>query len=97
MLLDEHSLDDHAGGELEDLFGVRGALESLPASHRDQFLDDWYALAEPDAEHLVAALYARVSREAHDRTVRDGADDLLAGAWRQVSEAMTRYLAWRSH
>jgi hypothetical protein len=86
-------LGDHSEVDLDDMFGVRGALEDLPVGHHSEFLERWGALTE-DAPGDLPAIHAAVTREAAVRTVQDGAAGPVANAWRQVSQAMTRYLAW---
>jgi hypothetical protein len=86
-------LDDHAHLDLDDMFGVRHAIEGLPAALQLSFLDEWCTLTETRMDDL-AAIHAVVTRAAKDRTRQAGDEDPIAVAWRLVSEAMTRYRAW---
>ena len=88
-------LDDQSNVDLDDMFGVRRALEALPESLRDGFLDQWRALTESKNNNL-AAIRTVAARNAEYQAIRDGDQDPVAAAWRIVNEAMTRYLAWNA-
>ena len=88
-------LDDHTTVDLDDMFGVRRALETLPEPLHDGFLDQWRGLTE-SRNGNVAAIHTAVTREAKHRALRDSNYDPIGIAWRHISEAMTLYLAWRA-
>ncbi len=86
-------LDRPTNVDLDDMFGVRRALEGLPPPLRDPFLQHWCEITQATPGDL-AAICTAVRREAMRRALRDGDHDPVTGAWKHVSEAMTRYLAW---
>lgn len=87
-------LPDDPHLDLDDIFGVRRATEVLPMALRDTFFDDWRTLTETRLND-VTALHSAATRQAAQRALRNGIDDPLTVAWRAVSQAMTRYLAWK--
>jgi hypothetical protein len=86
-------LEAHPHLDLDDMFGIRHAIEGLPAGLQLAFLDEWCTLTETRMDDLVA-IHAAVARAANDRARQAGDEDPIAAAWRLVSEAMTRYRAW---
>lgn len=80
--------------DADDMFGVRRALDSLPASDWEQFLSEWRSLTEV-ADFDVDALDAAIRRQARRRAQDEGADDPLAAAWGIVADAVEEYVAWR--
>lgn len=80
--------------DADDMFGVRRALETLPASDWEQFLFEWRSLTEV-ADFDVDALDAAIRRQARRRAHYEGANDPLAAAWGIVADAIERYVAWR--
>ncbi|MFO7592215.1 MAG: hypothetical protein R6X23_15225 [Acidimicrobiia bacterium] len=80
--------------DLDDMFGIRRALGSLPPDRWDEFFATWAEIAEAsglDIEEMQALATLGASRP-------DGApaDGHLVGAWRTVSDAMGSYLLWRA-
>ncbi len=86
-------LDDRSQVDLDDILGVRRALDALPEDLRDDFVEEWYELTQ-SSDYEVAAIHAAVTREMRRRTLRDGYESPMTAAWRHIGEAMTRYLAW---
>lgn len=82
------------GYDADDTFGVRRALEALPASSWEQFLFEWRSLTEA-ADFDVDAVDAAVRRHARRRSAYQGTNDPVATAWGIVADATGRYVAWR--
>jgi hypothetical protein len=82
------------GYDADDMFGVRRALEALPASSWEQFLSEWRSLTEA-ADFDVDAVDAAVHRQARRRSAYQGTNDPVATAWGIVAEATAQYVAWR--
>ena len=80
--------------DADDMFGVRRALETLPASDWEQFLFEWRSLTEV-ADFDVDALDAAIRRQARRRAHYEGANDPVAAAWGIVADAIEGYVAWR--
>lgn len=79
---------------LDDMFGFRHVLATLPDPHGGAFLEEWQALAEVSGGDLDA-MYAWATCAAKARAHCDEEADPGAAAWLHVSETMGRYLAWK--
>lgn len=83
------------GYDADDMFGVRRALEILPASSWEQFLFEWRSLTEV-ADFDVDALNVAIRRQARRRSRYEGSNDPIAAAWSIVADATARYVRSRS-
>ena len=78
--------------DLDDMFGLRRALSSLPERFHDIFVERWVQLGGR-CDYDVNALSVETSNESDHWRRREPA---LSSAWATVSIAMSRYIAWRS-
>ena len=79
--------------DLDDMFGLRHALSSLPERFHDRFVERWVQLGGR-CDYDVQALSVETRNESDHWRRREPA---LSSAWATVSIAMSRYVAWRSH
>jgi hypothetical protein len=79
--------------DLDDMFGLRHALSSLPERFHDRFVERWVQLGGR-CDYDVEALSVETRNESDHWRRREPA---LSSAWATVSIAMSRYVAWRSH
>jgi len=82
--------------DLDDMFGIRRALRTLPEHRWDDFFSAWAEIADRcalDVERMQVEIAGAVRAPRDNRA---GFDDSLAPAWATVSEAMRCYLAWRA-
>ena len=86
---------DTVGVDLDDMFGVRGALAVLPQELHETLLEEWTALVNA-SDNDVEALEGAVARATNHHIARARAYDPLVAAWRRIADSMNRYLAWRS-
>ena len=94
-LSDSLSLGARTSYDPDDIFGVRRALDALPAARRDEFFDQWVALTE-GCEFEVPRIHDAVRARIADPSAAAGGADPLHGAWRTVGGAMSAYLEWRA-
>ena len=78
--------------DLDDMFGVRHALSTLPDRLRDAFVERWVQLGGR-CKYDVLALSVETRNESDHWRRREPA---LSSAWATVAIAMSRYVAWRS-
>lgn len=85
--------------DLDDMFGVRRALESLPDHLWDEFFSTWGEIADAcalDVERMQALAAIRAT-SPEGAAARDHlARAQWVGARRTVSDAMGSYLLWRA-
>jgi hypothetical protein len=86
--------DTRSGYDADDMFGLRRALEALPAPDWEQFLLEWRSLTEV-ADFEVTALHSALRHRNWSRRGSEGTSDPFATAWDIVADATSRYVAWR--
>jgi hypothetical protein len=78
--------------DVNDPFGIHGALGALPEERWEEFFDDWVAVTER-GDFEVTRICALVLELTRERISRAGTEDLLNVAWQTVSRSLIRYLA----